>query len=95
MAGGTWHEDSHQACGTDPGTSILLDRPVSGDRLELPAAVSLPPNPRCRWQVETEGKPPVARSPWTQFAILPAAVQQCLKELRPDPAGVLQNGSTQ
>ncbi len=65
--------------------SILLDLPVSGDRLELPSAVSLPPDRRYRWQVESEGHGPVARSPWMQFATLPAAVQQRLTALRPAP----------
>jgi hypothetical protein len=65
--------------------SILLDLPVSGDRLELPEAVSLPPDRRYRWQVESEGKGPVARSPWMQFATLPASVQQRLTALRPAP----------
>lgn len=65
--------------------AILLDLPVTGDHLELPASVSLPADQRYRWQVETEGSGSVARSSWMQFSTLSEAVQQRLASLRPGP----------
>lgn len=65
--------------------SILLDLPVHGNRLELPAAARLPADQRYRWQVETENGGTSARSPWTQFTTLSEEAQQRLAELRPGP----------
>jgi hypothetical protein len=75
--------------------AILLYPPVSGERLEPPVAVALPPNPRCRWQMETDGNAPLATSPGTRFATPPAAHQQSPTGLHGDPAVPLQSGISQ